>query len=263
MAVMYDEVFVLRVDTSKIEVYNSEKLTLRRRIEVIGLNNPWDIAACVRYSCLYIGDNKLAFANRRYSVFRVEMRGNTTRWCIQERPQGISTSADGWTLIVLSICPDDRGMLSEYTTHGTLVRKWRLQDDIVEPMCVKQLVNDRFLVCSVQISGLGPLHRVSIVGGISGEVIQSFDGVTESNVGALNLPSHLDIDRRGNVVVTDCRNGRVLLLDASLANVRELVKPSDVGRASWRPDGLWLEETRGRLYVLDGVDNDLLVFQVK
>ena len=90
MAVMYDEVFVLRLDTSKIEVYISEKLTLQRRFEVIGLKNSWDVTACVRYSCLYIGDNKPAFANRRYSVFRVEMRSNTTRTSAR-----LLTSADG------------------------------------------------------------------------------------------------------------------------------------------------------------------------
>ena len=66
----------------------------------------------------------------------------------------------------------------------------------------------------------------------------------------MNYPGHLAVDQDGAILVVDVNNARVLLLSASLDDVRELVPRRDVTKW-WEPLRHCLDELRGVLYVAE------------
>ena len=272
IAVLADEVFLVRqvldgvsgysyVYTSeltapeegrpRIEVYDADTLTLQRHVDVNGLAEPWDMTSCARYECLYVSDQ-----GHNGSVHRVTPDGReaATRWTVNDTPYGLSVTSDSFNVLVA--CPRTR-QVKEYDTRGNRVRAVTLQPDVLSSWHAV-LSGGRFVVCHGGRSD--PLHRVCVVDD-DGTVTRSYGGAPGSANGQTSWPVRLAVDRRGYVLVADFNNKRILLLSRSLSEARELVSERDVGR-SMRPMRLCLDEFRGRLYVTDEMDKDVLVFQL-
>ena len=61
----------------------------------------------------------------------------------------------------------------------------------------------------------------------------------------MNEPRNLAIDSQGFILVADSANNRILVLNPTLTDAR----PLNVTVSISYPYGLWLDESRGRLYV--------------
>ena len=73
----------------------------------------------------------------------------------------------------------------------------------------------------------------------------------------MNNPHGLTIDKHGYVYVSDLSNHRILIMNPSLTNARELPLPV----VTAHPQVLILDQSRDRLYVGEyGNENRLLVF---
>ena len=222
------------------------------RSPVDGLVNPGDLTSCSKFRCLYISDWDGGV------IHRVELGGATTRWKVNDRPFGLSVTPDP-DFHLLVTCVDARE-LKEFTTNGTLVRKIRLQEDLVHPLHAIQF-DGQFIVSHGWLYS-DPLHRVCIVNS-TGHATRCYGGSRWSAAGQLDAPRHLAVDEEGNVLVADCNNKRVLLLNKTLDYVRELVSTQNSGRSRLEPWRLCLDVSRGRLFVADGGQNDVLVFKVR
>ncbi len=65
----------------------------------------------------------------------------------------------------------------------------------------------------------------------------------------MNIPIGLAVDSQGFILVADSSNNRILVLNPTLTEARPLPLPlNETGVIQW-PRGLWLDESRGRLYV--------------
>jgi len=78
---------------------------------------------------------------------------------------------------------------------------------------------------------------------VNGQVLSSFIDVA--------TPHHLSLDSEGHVLVADCRNHRVLLLNSQLQLLRVLVDSSSKVQPWW-PRRLCYNELTSQLYVLHG-----------
>ena len=145
---------------------------------------------------------------------------------------------------VIVTCDEVR-KLKEYTTHGDLVREILLQEDLVHPRHAVQLTSGQFVVSHGGPSDL--LHRVCLVDA-DGRVTKYFGGQPGSAARKMHGPARLAVDQDGSILVVDHNNSRVLLLSASLDDVRELVPRRDVTKR-WRPLRQCLDEQHGVLYV--------------
>ena len=103
---------------------------------------------------------------------------------------------------------------------------------------------DQFLVCQ---AGGNDLHRVCLIDN-QGNLIKSFGSTDGSGSANLTNPYRLVVDRNGFILVADCPNHRVVLLNKQLEYVKDIIP------ASMNMSGifvLFLDEDNGRLYLSD------------
>ena len=242
-----DDVFVMRYnDQEQVEVYDAETLTLQRRITVRGLvvSSPRGSTACPRNKCLYVSDT----SNK---IHRVELSGRNTvkTWSVGRRPAGLSVNI-AHNLVVACYGANN---LQEYTTHGSLVREICLQSGVSSPWHAIQLSTGDYVVSQWKSPGV-----VSVVG-VDGQVIHTYGQSQTSDVGPMNHPSGLAVTKNDDILVADQYNNRILSINRSTGYVQELALSVDGGIQ--HPFGLCLDESRGRLYVGEFVEQDrVLVF---
>ena len=257
LTVLLDQVFIVRVDTREMEIYNSGTLMLTNRLQVDGLKNPRDLTSCSKFRCLYISDGG------GLKIHRVELNGATTRWKLNDEPWIRNPAPDGLSVTpepdfhVLVTCPYAL-KLKEFTTNGVPIREIRLQEELVHPLHAIQF-NGQFIVAHGFETD--PLHRVCIVN-TTGHVTRCYGGPRGSAVGQLDGPRHLAVDSEGNVVIADLGNERVLLLNETLKYVGDLVSTYKGNRSKFHPFRLHLD-TRGKMLVVDHINMDVLMFQVR
>jgi len=229
-----DDVFVVHWDKSQqVQVYDAVTFTLQRRLSVPGLGLSFGLAACASNKCLYASD----FNNN--SVHRVELSGSNavTRWSVGSEPAGLTVNSAKNVIVVI----EGERQLQQFTTHGTLLQTIQLQPDTEWLRQVVELSNGQFV-----ISHTGTHHRVCLLDD-KGAVIRSYGGTPGCDLTKMNWPMGLEMDEDENVLVADCNNNRLLVLDRSLTSAREMSVSVDGGLKG--PRSLCYDKSRGRLYI--------------
>jgi len=159
------------------------------------------------------------------------------KWSVAATPRGLSVNT---TRNVLVAC-NESYKIQEYTTVGLLVREVSISGGS-GPFHAIQLPSGQLVV-----SQLGDLHRVILVG-VDGQVIRSYGNTKGSQHGQLSYPYGLAFyGNKGGVLVADAGNNKILALNSSLSDARQLPLSVDGGMVS--PTSLCLDESRGRMYV--------------
>ena len=228
-----DDVFVVRASSQQIEVYDATTLTLQRHITVPGLGlYPCGLAVCPKNNCLYISETSGL-------IRRIKLSGSNAvkKWFTARRPAGLSVNI-AHNLVVAS---NRANKLQEYTTHGSLVREICLKSGMSDAWHAIQLSTGDYVVS--QFTSRGVVRKV----GVDGQVIQSYGQSQTSVVGQMKNPSSLAVTKNDDILVADEGNNRILSIKKSTGCVQELALSVDGGIQ--RPEGLCLDESRGRLYV--------------
>ena len=237
-----DDVFVVRFNSQQIEVYDAKTFTLQRHITVFGLGSSYGLVACPYNNCLYASD----FYNN--SIHRVGLsRSNALmKWSVADWPVGLSLNIEHNLLVVSR----DESKLQIFTTRGTLLQNIQLQADIESPLHAVQLSTGQFLVSH---SGSLGLDRICLMG-VDGAVVLSYGGQKGSKLTQMKTPRCLAVDREGRVLVADCYNNRLLVMDdfESLSSAREMLVSVDGGLRG--PYSLWYDQSRRRLYIGEFID---------
>jgi hypothetical protein len=101
-------------------------------------------------------------------------------------------------------------------------------------------------------------HQVSVVDA-NGQIALTYGSTTAgSAAGQLNTSRCLVQVKSGRILVADRCNNRLMILNASLNDARQLQLPSDCSLN--QPFALYLDESRGRLYVGEYGGCRVLVF---
>ena len=242
-----DKLYVLlERDNDQVAVYSINNYQLLRHLNVPGLKTRKlnDITSCVRYKCLYMSEFDYK------CVHRYELASNaTSKWPVCGSPRGLSLTPSGNLLVT---CRSEPAKLVELrANNGQCVREIELQSNIMYPQHSVQLTTSQFLV-----SYRGDLHRVSAVGD-DGKVTRSYGDKLGSDVGRLNWPRHLAVDKDSQFVfVADRGNHRVVLLSPMLEFVRYIIK--GLPEAS----RLYFHEATRRLFVVHGGRPNVTVIQL-
>ena len=234
-----DDVFLVRFSDQQVEVYDAETLTLQRHIAVPGLRRyQRGLVACPKNKCLYVsdGDN---------NIHRVELSGSNAvkKWSMDYTPAALSVNI-AHNLIVAGW---EANKLQEYTTHGFFVREIYLQSGVTDAWHSIQLSTGHYVVSQLTSPGV-----VSVVG-VNGRIINIY-GQSQ-----MNYPTSLAVTKNDDILVADQENNRILSINRSTGCVQELALSVDGGIQ--QPRGLSLDESRGRLYVVErGGQHRVLVF---
>jgi len=235
-----NDMFVVRTDESEqVEVYDAMTFTLYRRLSVPGLGRSYGLAACASNKCLYASDGIHA------CVHRVELTGSNavTKWSVGRGPRGLTVNSAKNVVVLIG----GEHKLQEFTTHGTLLQTIQLQPDIECPEQVIELTSGQFVISYGHYGTYR--HRVCLLD-VHGAVVQSYGDAPGSDLTQLNEPMGLTVDKRGNILVADWDNSRLLVIDRSLTSAHEMSVSVDGGLQG--PSSLWYDKSRGRLYVGEG-----------
>jgi len=208
-----DELFVLlwQRDDNQVRVYSINDYQQRRHLNVPKYKPDLfsDMTSCVRHKCLYMSDPDNS------CIHRYELASSaTSKWSVPGKPWGLSVTPSG-NLLVTCKYPK---LVELSVDSGECVREIALQSDTVCPHHSVQLTTGQFVVCHGWYHY--DLHRVRLVGD-DGKVTRSYGGQPGFDVGQLNEPWHLAVDKDSQFIfVADQRNHRVALLSPTLEFVR-------------------------------------------
>jgi len=237
-----NEIFVLRPKArDEVEVYDVITYRLQRCLTVPNARGFIDMTSCEHYHCLYIGDPHVE------CVHRLEVRGASTRWPVNDEPWGLSVNAAHNVIVTcLDVCK-----IKEFSSHGDLLRELTLPDDVIHPWHTIQSRSGQFIVSHGH--GYDPINRVCVISADGRHIVHSHGGPRGSDPDQYNVPSFLAVDDSEFVYVVDYNNRRVTLLSPTLSYVRQVVS-SD--KLKWLPTRLYLDVQRRRLYVTDNEFKD-------
>jgi len=236
-----NEIFLLRRKgrnggRDEVEVYDVITYRLQRCLTVPNIRAVIDMTSCEHNQCLYISDDAVE------CVHRIAVHGAATHWPAHDVPWCLSVNA-AHNVIVTCIFV---GKIKEFSSHGDLLRELTLPDDVVTPLHTVQSRSGQFIV------GYGgrddPIHRVCMISADDYDIVHSHGGQRGSDIGQYNEPVHLAVDDNEFVYVADINNRRVTLLSPTLSYVRQVVSSDNL---KWRPNRLYLDVQRRRLYVTD------------
>jgi len=242
-----DELFVLlaRVD-NHVAVYSFSDYKLLRRLSVIRLKAYYlnDMTSCVRHKCLYMSDY------RNKCIHRYDLRSSAViKWRVRGSPESLSVTPSCNLLVT---CCEPSKLVELSADSGQCVREITLQSDIMNPCHGVQLTTGQYVVCHGVWSDI--FHRVCLVGD-DGKVTRSYGGPRGSNVGQVNCPSHLAVDKDSQCIfVADHGNHRVVLLSPTLEFVCYITEKLS------RPYRLYLDQSTQRLFV-GQTTGDVVVIQ--
>jgi len=232
ITVLGNELFVVRGSMKEVEVFDSNTFDLVRKLTIPDSKRIYGIGSCSHFNCLYISDYELN------KVHRYDLLDNvTTNWSLSGRCYRLSVTRE---FTVLTILHENR-RIQEYTTNGALIREIRLDVSIETPLHCVQLSNGHFAVSHTG----GSQHRVCIVD-LHGHIIQSYGGATGSEVGFLNSPYYMAVDKHDRVLVADWFNHKVQVLSLVLTHVGDAAIPEHQLNL---PHVIHLDETSQRLFI--------------
>ena len=233
VAVLSNQVYIFRFIANEIEVVDFTGNTSERRL-VNGLVEPSDLISYNRFWRLYITDCD------QNLVYRVKIDGGTTRWEVNDVPDKLSGTSDGNVLVMCGIARK----LKEFTTKDFKVRTIILQEDLVHPRHAVMSRNKLFISF-----GDGNKCGVCVVD-FFGQVKKTYNtptGIDESQTNNYLYSPAFVVDKETNIIILDYNISRLLLLNETLSDVRELLLDEIVDISELHPCGLCLDETRGRL----------------
>lgn len=217
LAVLNEELFIVRAGSPIITVYSSKTLSLARQLRIQNLVEPGDIAACAQNRCLYVIDWKDFDCAKEIVRIRPADGRVICRWSTGGDFGRLSSTERTLVLTVTG-----KNQLNEYSLDddGRTVRPIRIAADPSStrgggplvcppppPLHALRLPDGSFLVSCGFFDG-GPAHEVYRIDGRGRRMLGS------SFVSGLDVPIGLALDGDGEeaVFVADLGNGRVLRL---------------------------------------------------
>jgi len=248
-ALLNQQLFVTRANDAKVYVYNTTSFQLIRNIMFTGLSSClYGLATSAINNYLYISDGPSNCVHR--VDLSVTSPVSVVTWSVPVQPWqllGVSMTSAGNILMVLWTTPNK---ISEYTSNGSLVRVITNSNALWHAI----EVNKDIWAFTVK----GPKHGICTTL-TNGTLIKCYGSAAGSAITQMNDPRCLAVASGGYILVGDLGNNRILVVDPSLSEARQLPLPLNTGLNS--PLALTFDQSRGRLYVgEDSGQYRLLVF---
>jgi len=162
LAVLGSELFVVRIASSQLSVYNTKNFTLTRNMTIPNSITMREIVASPEDNSLYISDAGLK------GVHRYDLSNNVhTQWSVGGQGRGLFVKKNNNILVTVL----DTQVIKEYTSDGKLIREIPLDSSVKTPWhSVEIFSNGRFVVCHGNL-GNASMHRVCIVD-VNGRIIK-------------------------------------------------------------------------------------------
>jgi hypothetical protein len=268
LTTIHGQLFVARDRTSIIEVYDVITLLPGRSLTVSHPSapkppRPLDMTSCQATSSLYVMD----YANCRIHRMDPRVGEVTDSWRVDGQAWGLSTTTRSTVLVSCR----GSGRLLEYTSTGQLVREVVLQPSVECPVHAVELDQGLasaaesarcWIVCYHEGSHTAPCHGVCAVDA-SGSILRVHGSLSGESPELIAQPHHMALTGDGKLLVADCGNNRIRILDT--ATLKAVVSGPTSGRNDlivMRPHRLNVCQPVARMFV--GLwDGCVLVYQLR
>ena len=244
ISILNNELYIVRRQSTNIDVYDTDKLNYKRKIPVNDLIKAYDMVA--HGDVIYVSetDDKL--------IHRIHLPdGSCSKWSVNSKWLTMSTTKKGTILVsCYDLCT-----IVEYSSLGKVVREIKTNDELIT--CLRhaiQLDDDWFMICHTSTK----THRVCLIDS-RGKPIKSYGGKPGSGIGQLDFPCYLVMDGTGSILVADRNNDRILQTNASLGFVERFV-PESFGLQ--KPREMFVDRSTKRLYLSRSVDPTITMFHL-
>jgi hypothetical protein len=247
MALYDNELFVKRSGIAELLVYDKLTLKMRRRLTVadLGERSVFGMATCATNRCLFISDNMNSVVHK-VNLSAASNAPNSMKWSVMRGPTGLSVNS-ACNVLVAS---QDSKKIQEFTPVGSLVREILDSNGLWHAV---ELSNGNLVV-----SRLSPANDICLMTK-QGQVIRSY---TDTSKGP--SPRWMIVDNDGFIVVADCDNNQLLVVNPSLTETRKLqLRLMSVPHPMTKPFAVCWDLSCGRIFVGEnrlGHDNRVLVF---
>ena len=236
---LHDVVYMVGWRSSAILRFNATTHQQLTDVNVKGLKEPRDIAACERTSQLYVTDDSEC-------IWRVSPLSADDTDIKHWLPKSPDDTFKPWALSVTStrllVTSRDTRQLRQFDADGDELRRVQLPDHM-EPHHAVESPTGTFIVGlnNTQLEQCGQVVEVNT----GGEVLREF---SDSRLPSLGVTPHVAVDSRGNIFVADFDNCHILLLDNHLSLRRVII---DEHQLSYKlPRRLCYSEQSGQLLVV-------------
>jgi DNA-binding beta-propeller fold protein YncE len=246
LATYGNQLFVGCNGAAQVEVYDTTTWASERRLSIPGLGSKvFGLAVCGYNQCLYVSDTKLSRVHKvDLSTYNVALK-----WSVTAEPWGLSVNSAHNVLVACRLA----NKVQEYSSVGSFIREIRTANS--QPTCVIQLSNGQLAV-----SHCCEVHVVCLMGD-DGKAVKTFGNQVDSAMTRFHCPYCLVVDGHGYVLVADCHNHRIVALNPTWTDARDLPLSVDCG-LQW-PSSMCYDKSRGRLYIgEDGGKRRILVFDM-
>lgn len=236
LAILAEEIFVVRESSTIVEVYDRATHIQARKLNLKQFGAPWDIASCNSGKCLYIFDY---YAKQILKVDPCEHEELKCKWSTGTDYGLLSVTKK--TNILLSV--QYKNKISEYSPTGTLLREIQSPQvlGLLHQRHAIQLTTGDYLISF----GSSDDTRQGICI-FDGEFITASFGNSDRYGRQQVKPMQLCVHNEGIIFVLDVGNSQVLQLNAGLEFQKQLVCPKNGLRS---PVRICLDESNGVLLV--------------
>jgi len=257
VTVLRDVVYIVCLSSSSIIMFHATTHERLTDINVKGLREPWDIAACELTSHLYVIDYE-------YCIWRLSSAGLHLLTTVIKREKRYWTKSSSdtfkpWKLSVTSsrvlVTSLDTNELMQLDAAGEQLRRVPLPRYMKYLEHAVESPSGAFVVAhwNTELKQ----YQVSEVN-TEGRVLRQFSR-SLSETPHIAATQHIAIDSQGNIFVADEGNRRILLLDARLALRRVII---DEHQLTDRPYRLCYNEQSAQLLVGLHLGDVVSVFDV-
>ena len=200
-----DVVYIITAGSKAILRFNATSHQRLSDIHMRDMRVPCDIVACEQTSQLYVATWS-ATCVWRASADGADIRRWLTKSFDSNTLNPTSLSVTSTRLLVTTYSPNE---LIQLDSEGDLLRRVQLPDD----MELWHAVESPTATFIVSLEKVQLMQRQISEVNAEGVFLRQFTG---SRLSPLGLSRHIAIDSHGNVIVADCGNRCILLLDAQL-----------------------------------------------
>lgn len=257
--------FIVRVKSQSLEVYDSTKFRLKRRLDVVGMTNPENIASSQANACIYAFDWN--YRSETPAILRIDSGDGTLigTWNVSETGGKLSIASDGNVIFVTKY----GFQLYEYTGDGTLIRDMDFTSGscLIRPSHVVKLNNGQFVVCHSGVKELPngvcmiEIKQTESTPGKPDEVNITRAFPEEHGEWSLMEPIYMSVGKKGSILVsiaTGKTSGKIVLLSSKLDKPQELASEKDGLNSSLKT---CFDESTGQWLVAD--NNRVITYRVK
>ena len=256
--------FIVRVKSQSLEVYDSTKFHLKRRLDVVGMTNPDNIASSQANACIYAFD--WSYRSKSTAILTISPGDGTLigTWNVNETVAKLSIASDGNVILTTYDF-----QLHEYTGDGKLIRDIDLTSGtgIIIPNHVVKLNNGQFVVCHSDAKELPnrvcmiEIKQTESTPGRPDEVNITRTFPEEHGEWSLMEPIYMSVGKKGSILVsiaTGKTSGKIVLLSSKLDKPQEIASEKDGLNSSLKT---CFNESTGQWLVAD--NNRVITYRVK